>query len=231
MSEIIYKFLPAEYALEALEEKRIKLSMLNELNDIYDCAPVAGPADEDARYLPKWWSEFVSDRNPTMYGLLCFSRNYVSPLLWGHYSARATGLALGFDPARLKWGIRLEIKYDRARPVLQVPADKPITNEIDEELMRSTFGVKAEAWQYEEEVRYVVNLDLCEPHAGMYFAGFHLVGLKEVLIGYRCSITPTYLRHVLQKHYDGLGVTLYTTKMHPELFEVQKEPEWTFGQN
>ena len=64
---------------------------------------------------------------------------------------------------------------------------------------------------------------------GMYFADFDLVVLKEVILGYRCAVTPTYLRHLLQKHYDGIGVRLFTSKMHPVPFEVQKEPEWTFG--
>ena len=36
MSDIIYKFLPAEYGFKALESGRVKVSTQSELNDIYD---------------------------------------------------------------------------------------------------------------------------------------------------------------------------------------------------
>ena len=30
-------------------------------------------------------------------GLICFSRTWSNPLLWGHYAEKHTGIALGFD--------------------------------------------------------------------------------------------------------------------------------------
>ncbi len=36
MDEIVYKFLPTNYALKVLEQKKLKLSTLLDLNDIYD---------------------------------------------------------------------------------------------------------------------------------------------------------------------------------------------------
>ena len=38
MSDIIYKFLTAENALKVLEQSRLKVGLLRELNDVYDCA-------------------------------------------------------------------------------------------------------------------------------------------------------------------------------------------------
>ena len=36
MSDMIYKFLSAENALKVLEGKRLKISLLSDLNDVYD---------------------------------------------------------------------------------------------------------------------------------------------------------------------------------------------------
>src|SRR5271166_6382176 len=224
MSDIIYKFLTAENALKVLEQSRLKVGLLRELNDVYDCAPVYGPMGKEPGFLPQWWSEYVVNLNFRTYGLLCFSKTLTSPLLWGHYAACSSGIALGFDPAHFTWEDRIEVSYDRSRPILQWPKDRNMTPEDWQELFRTSFGVKAEEWRYEKEVRYVVKLAECEPRSGMYFAGFHGRALREVIVGCRCSVTPTYLQHFLGSHYRGLGVSIHIAHEHPTLFEIAIRP-------
>jgi hypothetical protein len=97
MSDLIYKFLTAEYGLRALESGQLKVSITNQLNDIYDCAPIPGPLEVKPDFVPTFTSKYMIDHDPLANGLLCFSKNCVSPLLWGHYALSATGMAIGFD--------------------------------------------------------------------------------------------------------------------------------------
>jgi hypothetical protein len=40
---IIYRYLPSEFALLAIQQQRLKVGRLNELNDIFDCGPAIIP--------------------------------------------------------------------------------------------------------------------------------------------------------------------------------------------
>ncbi len=221
MSGILYKFLSVENALRVLEQHRLKVSLIRELNDIYDCAPIPGPTSEDPDSSnQRERSKRVLDQNSENFGLLCFSYSYHSPLLWGHYAAGATGVALGFDSKRFNWGAPIEVRYNQNRPIFEWPATGETSALEMVKGLSTCFGVKAEEWKYEQEVRYVVNLDHCELSSGMYFVEFVGLALREVIIGRRCSVTPTYLRHFLGKHYEGLGVSLYTSSEHDERYEI-----------
>ena len=223
MSDMIYKFLTIENAFRALEQEKLKISLIRELNDVYDCAPMfdpaeAGPEDDEIR------SKFMQDMQG--FGLICFSKSFRSPLLWGHYSSSATGIALGFDPQRLGWGDLIEVRYDSSRPVLSSSVLSRGTEEEKVDLIRRCFGTKAEEWAYEEEVRYILRLNLinlCEPHGGMYFAPFYRVALKQVVLGCRSHVKPSYVEHFLAAHFRGHEVSVHTARVHPAKFEMTVE--------
>ncbi len=224
MSGLVYKFLTLEYGLKALEQKRLKVSLISELNDIFDCDPINGPEIDDPAHdvtglLERAYPRYLVETSPWEYGLLCFSESFRSPLLWGHYTSCAAGLALGFDPARFTLENPIKITYGPERPVYR-PVEHPMTYERRQEVFRDCFGAKAEEWRYEEEVRYVRELSKCDPSYGLYFASFYPRSLKQVLIGPRCSVHPTYFLHYLEKHYKGMGVTVHQASMHPSRYEI-----------
>lgn len=86
---------------------------------------------------------------------------------------------------------------------------------------QALFGVKAQEWEYEQEIRYVLRLGDCEPRGGMYFAPFFGRALRRVIIGPRSRVKPAYCRHFLGKNYPSLGVELNVAKAHPTKYEVQ----------
>jgi hypothetical protein len=221
MGGLVYKFLTLENGFKALEQKRLKVSLISELNDIFDCNPIVGPENGEPGYLEKSFTEWVVGTHPQVYGLLCFSETVRSPLLWGHYTSCAAGVALGFDPAQFTLEEPIRINYGPVRPIFRWPADVSMNHERWQELFRACFGAKAEEWKYEEEVRYVRELSKCDPSYGLYFAPFHPVSLKQVLLGPRCSVHPTYMWHYLAKHYRGMGVTVHTASMHRERYEIR----------
>jgi hypothetical protein len=220
VSEILYKFMPSVHGLTAIAEKRLKVTGLSELNDIFDCAPVPGPIDDESGYLSPDWTEKVVKQNVHTHGVLCFSKNPRSPLLWGHYAASATGLVLGFDSALLTWKNRMDIKYDKSRPILKWPADVDTTEAEMSNLLSTCFGVKASEWEYEQEVRYVVELQKCKPLAGMYFDEFPYRALSLVIIGTRSLYKVNYVYNFIQHHCPDHHVKLFAAKVHPTRYEV-----------
>ena len=150
MAEVFYKFLSVENAFRVMEEHQLKVSLIRELNDIYDCEPIFGPAADKPGYINSSSAKEFLSRTADMYGLLCFSKGFRSPLLWGHYAEQAKGIALGFNPASfLQQDIKMDVEYRESRPVVTwlEDASKGVPDFLQN--MREHFGVKALEWKYE----------------------------------------------------------------------------------
>jgi len=217
---LVYKFLSAETALRVLETKQLKVSRLTELNDIYDCSPRISPPPEEPTHTDDTWTKHVTTTNWNGFGLLCLSNTYKSPLLWGHYSSCATGLALGFDSDLFPWQNPMEIRYDHSRPHFQWPAEADMNDDTNAHMLRCSFGVKAIEWGYEEEVRWVLALNTCRPSRGMYFAPYPMNALKRVIVGHRSAITGVYLYNFLRHHFPNCAVEIMPSRLHPTLYEI-----------
>jgi hypothetical protein len=208
---IAYKFLPAEAALKVLEQGRLKVTRLTELNDVFDCCPVFNPPDGQP------WTEAWNDDQfkdwANWYGILCFSKTCTSPHLWGHYADHARGVALGFDMDMVgPKERRIDIVYEDRIPRLPWPLPKTDTAKNQAALLQDWFGTKAKVWTYEEEVRYVLELGcwkeygFCTPEGGMYFYEVPENALRQVIVGYRSHITGRYLVNTVGRHYPHCEV-------------------------
>jgi hypothetical protein len=220
--EIAYKFLPPEFALRAIQSHRIKVSMLTGLNDIYDCAPISGPLPSDPRYAHHTVPDEMVKGYQRSYGIISFSKSIASPLLWGHYAANATGMALGFDIGRMRLGVRLDVDYQHERPEVKIPDEPRVMHGFTREELKGAFAIKAEDWKYEKEVRFMLPLCECMPDdRGLYFAGFHLVELKEVVRGYHCSIPEQFIYDLSRN--SRLDLKVFNSKQNPKHFAVDTE--------
>jgi hypothetical protein len=92
MSKRVYKFTSARYGTSNLQNRRLKLSTIDDLNDPFDLCPLdtTDPAIEVAV------NAVIGNFRRTT-AILCFSRNWDNLLLWSHYGASHTGICLGFD--------------------------------------------------------------------------------------------------------------------------------------
>ena len=172
---IYYHFLKSEYAMDDLEKKRIRVSILDFLNDPFELKPYLA-FKERASY------NEVRKKINKKWGLLCFSKDWRESLLWGHYADKHHGIALGFE---IHGGIK-KVKYISKR----VKIDLTKSNEENEKLFLKRLAFrKYKNWKYEKEYRMWVELNKCkkdEDSEGGYYVEFNEnLKIKEIILGCR----------------------------------------------
>ena len=208
----LYHFLSQEYALEALNKKRLKVSIIDKLNDPFEFhAGFLNPNSEIEDIFTRWKAK-ISKK----YGILCFSKRWHNPLLWSHYAEKHTGFALGFD---LPDNAAIEVNYAESRPLLpwdELSQDDSPIEEYFNKLIRTKFT----SWNYEEEVRFSYILDTLDLENGLYFNNFdnNLI-LKEVVAG--CKSKPNEELKSLLSVFKN--ITLIKSKIDLKKYQIVQE--------
>jgi hypothetical protein len=189
----LYKFYPLDFAIRNLEQKRLKVSLIDELNDPFEFLNFQLPDKELRRAWLQTREKVFSDK-----GIICFSENWRNPLIWSHYAYNHTGLALGFDvPARFA----MKIEYVKDRPSFKY---SELSAEERRLQMERALHTKFSHWEYEGERRIVVPLGKPQQIDGrnMYFQDFNedLV-LRGVIIGARSLASSSMIRNAFGNHH------------------------------
>lgn len=176
----VYKFLNAKWGLKALEDRRLKIARISDLNDPFELLGINLSNRELRKAFVEMKYALAKNR-----GLLCFSKRWRNPLLWGHYSDGHRGLCLGFDvPDELLMGVN----YTRKRTA----SEKLFSNDqsVKEREMKRLLSTKFSHWRYENEVRCFVSLEDKDPHNGHYFFEFsNEMQIKQILVGAEACIS------------------------------------------
>lgn len=193
----LYHFIRERFGLEAIRDSRLKIARLNDLNDPFEFLGLK--MTPDIRPALKSLKNEMADR----YGLICMSKTWQHPLLWGHYADSHRGLCLGFDVP--DDGTFAVVHYRPDRPTL-AEFGRQRVQDIDESDMIKMLYTKFDAWRYEEEFRCFTRLEEKDPVSGYYFADFgDKMMLREVIVGERCNITFDHLQEVLgERHPTAL---------------------------
>lgn len=213
----VYHYVSAHHGLQNLRKRRLKVSMLDNLNDPFDLVASwsADPRHRDE--LAKLPTKLAKTR-----GMLCFSSETDNPVQWAHYSDRHRGLCLGFDVP------------DRALEKVKY-AEKPISSGDlsqrrsasleDNQWMLENLTTKFSHWSYEQEWRRFVCLETeCVREGGLYFRPFdESLVLKEVLLGARTDLCSAELECVLAG-YDGGIETHRMVKALDNSFRFVRQP-------
>ena len=88
----VYYLTGAPFAVSNLAIQRIKIARFSDLNDPFELLAV----DLGNKRHRKAFRESRGEINAAT-GLICFSKSWRNPLLWGHYAEKHTGIALGFE--------------------------------------------------------------------------------------------------------------------------------------
>jgi hypothetical protein len=166
----VYKFLPANFGLKSLYERRLKVSTFDDLNDPLDLFPYSVRKWKIRKKINKLTRDLTAQ-----HGMLCFSAAWNDPVIWAHYSDKHRGICLGFNVPddRLT---RVKYVKDRLSP------------SKDTFSLADLVGTKYMNWAYEEESRMLLLLK--EAEDGIYYHDFgHDLKLAEVIAGHRCT-TP-----------------------------------------
>jgi hypothetical protein len=196
---LLYRYLSLDHAVACLEERRLKVGRLNELNDPFDCFPRVINLPVEAKGFELGFAEGMLSSWSNKFGVLCYSATVDDPVLWSHYSSGHRGIALGFDVPMSD--TLAEVTYSDERPVLDFNSFGDFTpNEavqFAKSVMTRTFSVKASSWSYEQEYRQFFLLESCIPARGLYFTD--IPRLQRIVIGARCTMDKTYFDHVVQR--------------------------------
>jgi hypothetical protein len=138
----LYYLTGADHAVSNIVFGRIKISRFSELNDPFELL--------GANFGNKTIRQVVRDHKQDFdnkYGLVCFSEDWVDPVLWSHYAMKHSGVALGFD---VDEKIALQVSYQSRRLRENLP--KGATS-ITRSLAKLLICTKFESWAYEREWR------------------------------------------------------------------------------
>lgn len=171
----VYHFLNKKYGLENLQEKRLKVATIMDLNDPFELLSVELPD----RFLRDAMNKTKKDISKNT-GILCFSKDYHSPVQWAHYADNHQGICIGFE---IKDNLLDQIKY------IDKPCSLPNNIEdIDLEFMKKLLLQKYSHWSYEREWRAFVSLE--EKKNNLYYKNFDgEIKVKEILVGCRSTIS------------------------------------------
>jgi len=181
-----------EHAFDNLRNRRLKISVLDDLNDPFELLGLALKSREARRTFQRFKREM--SRN---YGLLCFSKRWHNPVLWAHYGDKHYGICLGFDVPtnHLK-----KINYcpGRLKIAFNNTEDPKCINDAS---MQKLLFTKYEDWAYEEEYRVYTTLEEQDAETGLFFKEFGPeLQLKEVIVGPMCDVSYD----AVSKTIDGL---------------------------
>ncbi len=169
---LVYHFLNANYGLDDLRNRRLKIARIMELNDPFE---FLGVDLSDRQF--RWALRETKAELSTTKGILCFSKTWTNPVLWGHYADKHRGICLGF-----------EVPSSVLNKVEYVDSRFPRPDVLDEAFMKKLLLTKFSHWQYEQENRIYVALE--EDIDGLYYSEFSdQLTLKRVIVGEQSSIT------------------------------------------
>jgi len=189
----VYKFLPADHALEDISKRRIKIAQFQDLNDPFELlAPDL--SDKSMRKVFRAFKKVMEQSN----GILCFSRTKREPLLWSHYADKHSGMCLGFDV--LDDTLR-KVEYVSERLIFESESD------LTKGMAIRLLGTKYEGWRYEKEERSFLDLDEKDKRNGFYFADFgDGIKLKEVIAGPECKVKKKEITDRLRGYSESVRI-------------------------
>jgi hypothetical protein len=190
----VYYLTSAEYAISNIVFSRLKVARFSELNDPFELLSPRTAQTHSIVEIRKFRENFDIHN-----GLLCFSSDWIDPVLWTHYGARHSGICLGFNTPD---AILRDVQYQTDRIVI----DASMTSTgINAALTDTIVRTKFESWRYEKERRMLVPLSTVTQEGKLYFAAFDdELDLSEVILGPLCTMDVGEVRGMVAKLHKNV---------------------------
>jgi Protein of unknown function (DUF2971) len=208
----VYHFTSAEFAEDDIVHGRLKVARISELNDPFEFLAL-----NFRRILDRDIIDYFKKDYDKHTGLLCFSQNWTSPVLWSHYACKHRGICLGFDIMK---DLLEKVNYIEKRAMITVGAKKS-SHQVLEDLKEFVLRTKYNHWSYEEEFRCLVSLKDTVDDRGLKFYPFSdAFKLVEVILGPQCSRSLDDVRRLVKDHCPNNTVTTFPTRLATQWFAV-----------
>lgn len=191
----VYYMTSIEVALKhILLEQRLKVSRFKDLNDPFELG-CHDTGDKRVRRRSKAFIQTAGEK----FGLICFSDNWKSPVMWAHYANKHEGVCLGFDVHENYLG---NVQYIDSRLLCPVSAKLEDSNKFIDEMLYH----KAQEWSYERELRAIVSLDGSKLPMNHISFGMS-IQLREVVLGAKCMFSPLQLAAFILPQETSVTIT------------------------
>lgn len=193
-----YYLCPSQFAVSNIALRRLKISRFIDLNDPFELLAI-DLAEKGHRQVFRTMKDKLNENR----GLICFSKTWSNPLLWGHYADRHTGVALGFD---VDDHLIKPVIYARRLHKIGINPKTGQPN-IDFDTMERLLRTKFLDWKYEDELRVFAELDHQTVESGLYFMDFGAnLTLREVVLGPRCELPIDRVREIVKSYEPHVSV-------------------------
>jgi hypothetical protein len=186
----VYHFCNEKYGLENIKKSRLKVATIMDLNDPFEMLCYSSKDSEIRRIIRKFKSDVAGK-----FGLLCFSKSFLSPVQWAHYSDKHKGICLAFDVpvARLR-----TVEYRSGRIEFDTNKYAEMSAPDRSNFMERLFHVKHSQWRYEKEVRQVFLLSNTVEDGDYKFRPFSDIGtLSQVIVGCNSTVKRSDVEEAL----------------------------------
>jgi hypothetical protein len=112
----VYHFTRADFAKKDIVRQRLKVARISQLNDSFEFLFLNFRQMQERQIIDYFKDNYDKDT-----GLLCFSQNWTSPVLWSHYADKHRGICLGFD---IREDLLKKVNYIEKRAM--IPAENEI---------------------------------------------------------------------------------------------------------
>jgi hypothetical protein len=203
-----YYITTSDHALSNIIFRRLKVARFSELNDPFELLGMNLGGVRDRIRVQESKKKFDADN-----GLVCFSEDWLDPVLWSHYAAKHHGVALGFDLVKA-----FDVEYRKERDESLLPIG--VGNKAEDTVVQSVlFTTKFESWKYEREWRILVPLRTAVSEGNLhFFAMGDNVLLREVILGSLCTLPFDRVRELVNTHHTN--VVTIKSRMADKFFSI-----------
>ena len=169
---ILYHFTSAKHALNSVRENALKVSDFSNLNDPFELR-YSGASDKRTRDYLAGYSASLS----MQIRLLCCSKSWSSPVLWGHYADHHRGIALVLEVDSRSVH---DVKYVKSRNILTKNNIKKENFDSLDPKSISLLTTKYIEWKYEDEARMFFDHSDMKRFGGLEFVDCNDFKIKIV---------------------------------------------------
>lgn len=201
---LYYKYMKAHRALQLIEEKRIKLTRIDELNDPFEVRPSKLSNTPIEQVVDEYLKNYMDE-----WRFVCLSETWQEPAMWAHYANSHSGICVGFEiecnPEPVNYSkTRVTLDEDTLwrcmkewkREIEGLPAS-PVYNVLQDKVQQQFLALStttSDSWAYEKEWRLFVSKRIWKEEDGHCFVDFsqeNKFDVKEVTVGMKCSEEET----------------------------------------